>query len=122
MGIFFRVVFERQSKTENSTNQHQSPNPPLTKHLSGAPRPCIPWLARSASCSERGLTTATSAARARMTPPRHGPSPRRCQEMRCPVGELGVVLGPCAHPVADAAVLRAVLHRTVLHAPRVRAH
>ena len=48
--IFFRVVFERQSKTENSTNQHQSPNPPLTKHLSGAPRPCIPWLARSASC------------------------------------------------------------------------
>ena len=50
MRIFFRVVFERQSKTENSTNQHQSPNPPLTKHLSGAPRPCIPWLARSASC------------------------------------------------------------------------
>ena len=50
--IFFRVVplFRKAKQTENSTNQHQSPNPPLTKHLSGAPRPCIPWLARSASC------------------------------------------------------------------------
>ena len=49
---FFRVVFQKakQNREQYQPTPITEPSPHQTPVLSGAPRPCIPWLARSASC------------------------------------------------------------------------